>query len=184
MRARVAPAAVALALLAAGCSDGGDGEVSPTLPPITDAPSESPTAVAVPSEATAATPEGAAEFVRFYYETIERAYQSQDPEPIRNLSAEDCVACKAFIDTVEGLRADGARVREDYAVEVVSVEAPSVSAGQSSVTTLVIIDVTEFVRLGPDGQVTTNEPPLDNAAQNVSLLRMGNSWLIAEMTQT
>jgi len=183
MRARLVPALVALAALAVGCSEGGDGETSPTLPPVTAAPSESPTAEAVPNEATAATPEGAAEFVRFFYETVEQSYQSQDPNAVRSLSAEGCMACKAFIDTIEGLRADGAKVREDYAVEVVSVEAPGLVAGQTSLTALAIIDVAEFVRLGADGQVTTREPALDDVAQNVTLRRDGASWQVEEMTQ-
>lgn len=76
MRARLLALAVVLAVLTVltvGCSDGGDGQTSPPLPPITDTPSTTPTAAAVPSEAKAATPEGAAEFVRFWFDTLNTA---------------------------------------------------------------------------------------------------------------
>lgn len=182
MRARLAPAAVALALLAAGCSDGGDGEVSPTLPPITDAPSESPTAVAVPSEATAATPEGAAEFVRFYYAQLELAYAEADPALIADISAPDCSTCNNYVESLTDLRDSGSSV-EPYSIRVTNVEPGGVADDAATTPAVVMLDISEYVRLDAQGDEVTREAPVTGAVQDVRLSRSGSSWLMQEITQ-
>ncbi len=184
MRARLVPVLLALSVSVGACSDGGEEpDAAPTLPPITESPSPSPEPDVVPSEATAATPEGAAEFVRFFYEAIETGYQSRDATALRQLSADDCTACSNFVATIESLKQSGSTVRDDYALDFVSVEAPELSGGERVLTALVVFNVTEYVQLGADGQVVKTEPAAENVVQNVTLERSGDGWRVLEVSR-
>lgn len=121
MRARLATALLVLSVGAAACSSE-DPEAGPTLPPITEAPSATPEPV--PSEATAATPEGAAEFVRHFYTQVELAYREREPRYVADLSAQDCRACERFISSLTQLRKEGQRA-EGVTYDIVGAEAPA-----------------------------------------------------------
>jgi hypothetical protein len=181
MRARLVPALAALAVLAAGCSGGEDPDVSPTLPPITEAPSGSPSAEVVPSEATAATPEGAAAFVRFFVGEVQAGYEALDPERVRRVSTPECETCKRYIETIETVRDQGARIGDAYTVEVIDAVAPLEEPGASSTSVTLIVRIGEFVVTGADGTELLREPPIDQVVQSVTLNRVRNSWLVNEV---
>lgn len=181
MRARLVPALAALAVLAAGCSGGGDGEASPTLPPITEAPSESPSAAAVPSEATAATPEGAAAFVRFFYAQVEKAYRSKDPELVSALALPGCSACERFETSISSLRDEGQRT-EGLIYDIVTSVAPPIDGDAARVD--VVYNGPEVVRYDAAGNVVNREPAAEFVNEQVDLRMVDGSWRVVEVTRT
>ena len=90
---------VGLTLVVAGCS-GSTSDQPKVLPPVVT-PSASPSVastvsagpVAVPSAAAAATPQGAAAFVRFFYGELNGAFQDGNSKRIRVLSDPGCATC-------------------------------------------------------------------------------------------
>jgi hypothetical protein len=96
----------------AGCSggdDGGDGSAA-TLPPVTPTASPIEAAAEVPPEATEATPEGAAAFGRYFYETVDRSFKALDTTTLRAISDPDCRVCQRYIESIEGFVASEQRV--------------------------------------------------------------------------
>jgi hypothetical protein len=184
MRACRLLSAVAAACALVGCSGGGDGSAAATLPPVsqTPTPSASPTA-SVPAEAQEATPEGAAEFAGFYAEEVARAYLAKDAEGIRRLSLPECGTCQRYIGTVEQLIAQDATVAPAYKVEVVDSVAP---AGEPTdrVQVTVILRQGEFVVTGPDGRELAREAANDQVVQDMVIVRQGDGWLVAEVTNS
>lgn len=183
MRARLAPPLVALSLAAAGCSDDG-GAAGPTLPPLTESPSESPSpsAVAVPSDATAATPEGAADFGRFFASEVHQAYVTLNPERVRRLSTPDCGTCQRYVDSIESIRAQGATINDAYQVEVLDAAAPQEQPGATTSIVTVFLSIGELVVTGPDGAELLRETANEQAVHTYQLLRSGERWLVSEVT--
>lgn len=181
MCARLVTALLAAALAVSACSDD-EPAAGPTLPPITETPSATPTAQAIPTEATAATPEGAAEFVRYFYESVQRAYETADPSLVEVLSAEGCTSCSNFIDSVADLR-DAQETVADFSLDVVDVQAAGLSAAASTVNAVVVLDVSEYVRESSSGTVVAREPAADGAVNDVQLIRVDGAWLVQEISQ-
>lgn len=179
MRGRLVPGVLALCLALAACS-GGEGEPAPTLEPLAESATPTPTAPAVPSEAAAATPEGAAEFVRYFFDRVETAYAERDPSLIEPLVDEACAPCQRVIDAVTRLRDEEARV-EGYRIDVVEAASPAASE-TASVTTL--LNFSEFVRTDASGSVTRNEPARAGVVQELQLIRSGETWIVASVTES
>ncbi len=166
-----------LALLA-GCSQ--DDPPASTLPPLSVAPSPSaPSAEPVPTAAQAATPQGAAEFARFFYGEIVQAFKARDPDRIAILSASDCEACQAYVDSLTSLRDENESVRFD--IVVVAAEAPGGDTTNTARVT-VIYNSEGSIRYNANGTEIAREPARRNAEQTLTLVRTGGTWKVQEVT--
>ena len=164
-----------------GCNGGGDDNGPPTtLPPVTPAASPTEAAGDVPSEATEATPEGAAAFVRAFYEQLEAAYAARDANSLQAYVSPECETCARLLDAIRRLQAESASV-EGYSIQVVDVAVPG-DAGSERVDAVAVLNVSEFVRVDSAGAETTRQPARENAAQELVLVRSGASWLITELS--
>lgn len=164
-----------------GCSDPQEG--LSRLPPLsprpspspTPSPSASPTVSAVPTAAQAATPEGAAAFARFWYAEIERAFVERDPEIVRRLSAPGCAACSRFVASLTNLRDNNERT-EGVVYMIVAAEAQAISGNTTRVA--VVYNGPPTVRYDASGQVIRREPAATMVAEELGLIRSGESWLV------
>ena len=81
---------------------------SPTSPSTATATSPSGTAtVTLPAAARVHTKEGAIAFARFYYGVLSDSQYRADSSQLRQLSAEGCVACQAFVQKADDMRRRG-----------------------------------------------------------------------------
>ena len=105
MRRTFWPCLALSAVLLAGCT----GDPEPREPDPTGSTGPKPTATPppLPEAATQETPDGAASFVDHYLEVLNYASLSGDVAALEELSAEGCVACQRFIDTVADTYAGG-----------------------------------------------------------------------------
>jgi len=184
---RSGPAAVlalTAAALLAGCS--GDPEPVPTaLPPLPSAspsPSSSPPSaspVPLPTEARAATPRGASEFAKYWFNELNMAYMTRDSTRVSRISAKGCKSCVNFASSVEALKREGHTVKGN-AFDVKFAEAAS--AANSGVT---LVDVTYTIpgqtEYSSTGQVVRRVPPAGRADFVVSLERSLGSWRLKEI---
>lgn len=105
-RAVLTALVLALALGLVGCSDN-DPEPrtappSVELTPSPSAPTSSAPAAPVMPEAAKGTDAAAAEaFVKFYWDTVNYAQATGDLDDLRELSAEECAACRGGLDYLE-----------------------------------------------------------------------------------
>lgn len=180
MGVRTVSAVLLLALSVSACSDDpGEPSALPTLDP-------SPTASAsvepepAPTGIDAPTPEGAAEFARFFYSQVELAYSQKDPTLVERLSAPGCTTCQAFIDTLVDIRDSGDRY-EGVQYEITFAEAPALEGDEARVT--IIYNGPEVVRYDPTGRVLATEPAVQGFEEELGLVRSGDSWLVAELTR-
>ena len=175
MRARVLVGVLLLSVGLTACSD--DDPPASTLPSLSATPSESAAPGDVPAEAQEATPEGAAEFVRFFYEQLEQAYRDRDAAALRQLASAECVTCQRLADAVDRLVAEDARVA-NYDIEVVDVTTPGGAADAREVQVLAILNVSEFVRTDAEGRELSRVPARERAPQDLVLVREGDAWLV------
>jgi hypothetical protein len=181
MRARLVPVLLTLSVSVGACSDGGaPSEAATTRPPITESPSPSPEPDAVPPQATEATPEGAAEFVRFFYAEVERAYAEREPSRIAELAAPNCQTCERFIASVTQLRDQNQR-SEGLVYEIVSAVAPPLEGNTARVD--VVYNGPEAVRYDSDNNVINREPAAKFVNEQVDLLLIDGSWRVREVTR-
>lgn len=100
---RAVIAAVALTLGLAGCSS--DDPEPRVAPPSPTSPSTTGTSAETPPQmpdAAKGTDAAAAEaFVEFYWETVDYAQRTGDLDPLRQVSSEDCLACRSGIQRLE-----------------------------------------------------------------------------------
>lgn len=179
MRVRLVTALLAASLVTSACSDD-EPAAGPTLPPVTETPSASPTAEAIPTEATAATPEGAEAFVRHFTREVNQAYLTLDAARIQALSDPDCKTCQRYIASIEAFAAEDASVAP-YEVEVLEVEAPAVAPETTGITALSVLRIDEVVVTTPDGTELLREAADEMYIQTVSLVRGQAGWLVAEV---
>lgn len=170
--------------LLAACGGGPSGGA--TLPPVSASPSVTASSSAsagppasVPPEATAATTQGAEAFVRFYIETVTRAYLTRDPSLVERLSVPTCDGCQRYIKSIRELVARDATVGAGYAVAVTDVLAPQVPMNARTVTVTVVARVGPFVATTRDGTVLVNGPAQDRLVQDLTLERSSTAWLVA-----
>lgn len=169
-----------VAAVLAGCS--GEDPPAVTLPPLSVAPSPSaPSAQPVPTAAQAATPQGAAEFARFFYAQIEQAFVTRDPDRIAVLSASGCEACQAYIASLTSLRDENESVRFD--LEVIAADAPAGDMSTSARVT-VIYNSGGSIRYDANGAEIAREPARRNAEQTVMLVRIDGTWKVREVTSS
>lgn len=179
MRARLATGLLALSLGAAACSGGGGEVTAPTLPPITETPSASPTAEPVPPAATEATPEGAAAFVRLWFEELNNAARSGETAGVAKLSDPDCATCSNFIQSIASLYDAGGRIQGgEFSVTAVETQPLDEVTGEARV--LVVYDVMPTQQVGAQGEVLLDVEALTGEAGDLVLGRRGDSWTMRE----
>ena len=160
-----------------GCSGDSGGEPQ-SLPPVTPGPTTlAPSPTTSPS-AYPQTPQGAADFARFVYAEIDRAYQTRDPEVIRPLFADACAACKNFVTSLERIRERGLTV-DGRAARVVSAESPGSELPQ---VVTVQLDYGGIRFLDPLGQVVAEEPA-GEFQDEMTLERAEASWLVTSINR-
>ncbi len=169
--------AVALSGGLAGCAE--DPEQPSTLPPLTAAPSVSPSAGTepIPSGVDAPTPDGASAFARYWYTQIEQAFVTKNPELISRLSAPGCQACARYVSSVTGLRDRNERV-DPFEYMIIAAEAPGIEPGAETVNVTVLFNADETVTYDAAGNVISREAPLSNAEDTLVLIRQGDSWKV------
>jgi len=184
MRARVLSSVVVLAVALTGCNGGGDDNGPPTtLPPVTPAASPTEAAGDVPAEATEATPEGAVEFVRYFYDVLERAYAEQDPEALRSVVAPECETCERIMASLTRLREEGLDVN-GHTITVTDAVAPATEPNATSTGVTAILTFSEYVETAANGDVVYREDAAEQVVQDVALRRQGHRWLVAEVTES
>lgn len=171
MRARLLTPLLIVAALAAGC---GEDEEQPRALPSVAASSKtapSPTPAPVPTEAQAETPQGAAQFARFFYAEVQRAYELEDPEIVETLSSSECQACRRFIASLTAIRDEGETVTP-VRYDIVAAEAPALTGPEVRVD--VIYDSPKIIRKEADGAMISTEPGVKNYQEQLLLVRSGS----------
>lgn len=180
VRVGVVAAGVVMFAAVSGCS--GDVEKPSTLPPLTSLPSSSPDRQPAPAGVNAPTPQGATEFVRYFYAQVELAYQRKDPALVEVLSADGCLACQRFVASITRLRDEDQRT-EGLLYDITSAAAPATDGTSARVD--VIYNGPEVVRYGAGNQVVNREPPAVNVEEQVNLAQApSGGWLVAEILRT
>ncbi|MFP5219010.1 MAG: DUF6318 family protein [Actinomycetes bacterium] len=159
------------------CSD--DEEPPSTLPPVSASPSETAAAGEVPEEAQEATREGAAEFGRFFYETVEASFQDLDTKALRAISDPSCEVCQRYIDSIDGFAKAGQRV-EGNDITIIDVVAAPVEGATASAT--VIYNSTAGRVVDGSGRVVLEEAARTNVVADMVLRRDGDSWVVTEVS--
>lgn len=169
---------VALVCVGLGaCSSGdGHGRVLPTLAPTTSALT-SPTPLSNPST-SAATPDGAAAFVRVWFEALNAAARSGQAAELRKISSPDCRACTAFANSIESIWRTG-RI-EGGVFTVAIAEAGSLDARRSAPVT-VQYSVTATRQVDSRGKVLKSVPPLAKVIGDVTVVREADHWLLGDL---
>ena len=172
---RVGVAGVLLALLASAC--GGSSESGPrVLPSVSVSPSASASASAVPTGINAPTAQGAADFVRFFYAEITRAFAERDPSIVSALSLPSCKTCKLYIDSIASIRAKNQRV-EGGGFRITFAVAPGDAGATATVDVGFDFGAARIVDAG--GRVVRSDPAQPRQEDQVALHRVGDVWRVA-----
>ncbi len=130
---------------------------APPVPSATATPIPTPTTLAtVPAAAQPATPQGAAAFVKFFFQQVDRAFKLADSTVLLRWSASNCKTCANFAGAAVRLQKDETHLAED-AILVRSAEAAPVEAGRSLVDVYVDFPITREVD-GRGHLVRTSQP--------------------------
>lgn len=165
-----------------GCADS-DPTAEP-LPPLTEAPSPTPSRSGLalpdlPPEAEGASAAAATAFARYYFETVVvQAFQDNDPTLLAALSAPDCGTCANLVADVERQRDAGERLEgTDY--EVLGAVAPAVDSPE------VIVDIryatAEGRLLFSDGRPPDEIEARPAADMQVLVERQGEMWKVGAL---
>jgi hypothetical protein len=179
---RLTAAALGAAVLLAGCGGGEDEGPAATLPPVTADPTPSATAAGeVPPAAQEATPEGAAEFGRYFYETIDRAFKTLDTTELEAISAPECEVCQRYVTSIRGIAAEGQRV-EGYDITVTEALAPGETGEAQTAQATVIYDSTLGRIVAASGEVVLEEPARTQVVSSLQLMRGEAGWTVLSVT--
>lgn len=181
MRLRWLPTVALVAMAVVACSDTSSGtpKVLPSVPiaSATTANSAPPTAptspFVVPSEAAAATPQGAAAFVRFFYDQVNMALEDGNATRIRIRSDARCGTCADYAHTVE----PGVKIR--YFIIGPSFATSNIGAGRAvdGRALVTVIGTLPGRRVSDRGVVTTLKA--DGPFQSTVVVeRHGQHWLV------
>ncbi|MCA1712219.1 MAG: hypothetical protein LC789_11525 [Actinobacteria bacterium] len=180
MRA-VAGWAVVAALTLTGCggSSAEEPQSLPTLESVAASPSPSPSAVvAVPPEAAGETPQAAAEFAKFFYKQVERAFATKNPGLISRLSLPTCETCAVYVESLTELRDNNESVEGGH-FTVTSAVSPGAINGVTPVD--VSVNFSGSVRKDSSGKVIEQEEPMNRVEEELQLKRSSGVWIIAEI---
>ena len=175
MRALAGVAVLAVVALT-GCAD---SSAEPrVLPSLSVAPSPSAVPSPTPTGKDAPTPEGAAEFAKFVYAEIQRAFVERDPTIVEVLSTPSCTSCRRFVDSITSVRDNGEHV-EGYVITVRTAVAPATDGKTARVD--VIRDSTGGAFVDAAGKVIERQAPLRGIEEQMNLVRVGRTWKIVEI---
>jgi hypothetical protein len=155
--------------LLSGCS--GDPDKPATLPSDTPTPSSStptPSATPVEQQVEAA--------VRGYYAELTRAAQTLDTRELKKLTLKGC-PCAGASRSIDRTRSDKRRI-PDAKWRVTSVHAHDVIARSAGAE--VRYSVSAYTALAANGRVL-NRFPSDRRHLDLSLIRVGDRWLLANV---
>ncbi|HWH28565.1 MAG TPA: DUF6318 family protein [Mycobacteriales bacterium] len=160
-----------------------DDEPPSTLPKISASPSPSESAAGeVPEEAREATPEGAAEFVRFFYDRLEAAYAGPDPELVRPLVETSCEACARILRSLERLRKEQLQV-DGHVIEVMDVVTPA-SQDSDKVVVTAVLRFSPYVERDARGTEVYSEPAAEQVVQDLELQRRRGAWVVTAVAES
>lgn len=172
--------AVAVVLLAAGCGGSSDGDGPKVLPSPspTALMSATPSATSVATGKDAPTPEGAAEFAKFFYAEISRGFAERDPSIVSSLSLPTCKTCKLYVDSVayvrdKGQRVEGGVFRIKFAV--------GSGEGKSEAVVDVGFDFMESKIFSRSGALADTTPAMAGVEEQMALKRVDGVWKVATL---
>jgi hypothetical protein len=174
-------AAVSLAvvgLLTSGCSQ---GDAKPrSLPTVTSTVGATPSSlpVRVPSAATPATAQGAAAFVRYFFEALDQAYRQGRPFPVGELIDNRCESCRQFAGVADGLARDGYHFRESSFAHLLA-EAPPLQGALSYVT--LTCDLPARTKVDASDRTIVAYPAEKPMVMTVVTERRSSGWVIRTM---
>jgi hypothetical protein len=181
MRALVGPIlAGVLGVLVLSACDGSSADEPPILPSLSASPSASSSApTAMPTGRDAPTAQGAAEFAKYFYSQIETAFATRDPSLVSGLSAPGCTSCRQYVQSLTKLRNNNERV-EGFDIVVSAAIAPA-STTPVETRVDVVWSYGGAKRYDAEGRLIREEPPTKGIEEQVNLVRLGNSWRVAEI---
>ena len=172
---------VGLTLVLSGCS-GSTSDQPKVLPPVVTpsaSPSVAPTVsagpVVVPSAAAAATPQGAAAFVRFFIDEVSASFAHADSSRVKRLSEASCDTCRSYEKAADELHRDGQRVLP-ASLRVLSAEAPPAENGYVFVDLIAEQPKRELVDSA--NRVVESLASIPRVHLTVVLHRVSQSWLV------
>ena len=172
---------VGLTLVVAGCS-GSTSDQPKVLPPVVTqsaSPSVSSTVAAgpvvVPSAAVPATPQGAAAFVRFFFERLNETFRRADPELTRELVDPACRTCANFDFAVRRVRDAGNHVVGQVFLVISAEAAPP---GQGFTLVDVFVDLPSTTEVNASGKIVDVSAKQSRLQYSVTLTRVANRWRV------
>jgi hypothetical protein len=185
-RSTAAAACLLVSVVLSACADDEPG--ARALPPASPQASASasaggsptPAAVAVPSAAQAGTPQGAAEFARFFYSEVAVGFQTQSPDRVSQLSLPACETCQRYVASIAEAKHNDWRV-EGGDFRLLFAEAPSAHPSGTSVID-VAWDFEPAVYYDASGEKIHEAPAVQGVEETVRLQRHDESWVVEEIT--
>ncbi|HVE64723.1 MAG TPA: DUF6318 family protein [Mycobacteriales bacterium] len=172
---RLVAICVVSALTTAGCS-GDDSPGPAVLASLSAEPSPSRLVSAVPS---ALTPQGAADFARYFFQVLDAAYNTGDTSTLEAISAPGCKVCDRYISSIKEIYGRGGRYKGEE-TSVVFAEAPAFEGDVASVE--VIVTFPPQMELAPDGSVASTSPGRTRATGELSLRKSRTAWSVIDFT--
>ena len=190
--------AVLICLTLSGCTSGPDDNVTaPTFAPAPseqepsatpsaepNAPEPDPTGQApappeLPQAATQQTPEGAAAFASWWFDTLNYATATGDTGPLTSSSQlTTCESCTSYIDDIDNTYVEGGRFTGSSVAA--QVEAPS-AVDDRVATFQVRLEVGAGTRVTTDGQVTELNP--ESVVVVAATVWVEDRWLMGDLRQ-
>jgi hypothetical protein len=181
VRLRSTTALLACVVLVAACSGNSKPQVLPTLPPTPTATAASNLSVTIPVSAKPATSVGAAAFVEFYFESLNRAYRQGVHFPLADLSAPTCKSCANFSGVADQLARERHHFLGDTFTDI-DAEAPPLVSGQSYV--LLSCALPSRDEADAAGRVVKHHKAERPLALTVVTVRRGDGWIVRAMTSS
>lgn len=99
------------------------GAAGEYVPASSKGPAQNVPKPVMPAAVKENTPEGAEAAVKYWWEAVNYLQQTNDPEPLKSISMEECNLCSAHIKTIKRIYGDGGwATGENFAVNSVSME--------------------------------------------------------------
>lgn len=141
---------------------------APSTTPASSSPPASapdPVLARIPPAARSETAEGAAAYVTFYMQEVNRAFRTADPTILDGLSSPDCKTCGAYRRGVQQVGADGQKYGGDL-VRVIYATAAEFTAARRQV----LISIEQ-----------RSVPVMNEAGSTVSMTDSGKGTLVATL---
>jgi hypothetical protein len=147
----------------------------------TRVPSSSPTLKPplLPAAAAKPTPDGAAEFFRFFWATYNYSFASLDAAPLRRISAPTCKSCAAYATGIDDAKRAGARFDGGRVIVRQAVAAPD--DVQRGLVVNALVDQGAAVTIARDGQTSEPEPSKPDLRVDAAVRWTGEHWVMVGM---